>query len=180
MQWTKRMTKRAFITALVLCAVFSFLAVKHMRAQVHVADASYDMMLSTLLSHTVPEISVADAAADSNIVFLDARAEGEFHVSHINNAIWVGYDDFQLARVSGIAKDASIIVYCSVGYRSEKITEKLLGAGFGNVSNLYGGIFEWVNNDLPVVDASGNETLKVHAYSKSWGIWLKKGVRVYE
>jgi rhodanese-related sulfurtransferase len=42
-----------------------------------------------------------------------------------------------------------------VGYRSEKVTEKLQKAGFTQVSNLYGGIFEWVNQGYPIVNQSG-------------------------
>ena len=67
-----------------------------------------------------------------------------------------------------------------MGYRSEKIAEKLTASGFTNVVNLYGGIFEWINQDKPVVDQSGSETELVHAYSKKWGIWLNEGVKVYE
>jgi 3-mercaptopyruvate sulfurtransferase SseA len=66
-----------------------------------------------------------------------------------------------------------------VGYRSEKISEKLKQAGFKDVSNLYGGIFEWVNQGNPVVDENGKITDNIHAYSKTWGVWLNKGVKVY-
>ncbi|MEL6718853.1 MAG: rhodanese-like domain-containing protein, partial [Bacteroidota bacterium] len=68
--------------------------------------------------------------------------------------------------------------YCSVGYRSEKISEQLLEAGFKDVSNLYGGIFEWKNQDHEVVDEKG-ATEKVHAYDRVWGFWLKEGKKVY-
>ena len=45
---------------------------------------------------------------------------------------------------------------------------------------MYGGIFEWVNEGFPVVNNQEKQTDNVHAYNKSWGIWLKKGVKVYE
>ena len=48
-------------------------------------------------------------------------------------------------KVEDIARESTIVVYCSVGYRSEKIAEELDKLGFTNVSNLYGGIFEWIN-----------------------------------
>ena len=76
-------------------------------------------------------------------------------------------------------KDASIVIYCSVGVRSEKIGEKLIAAGYTNVKNLYGSIFEWVNEGNAVYNMNGKATNRVHAYSKTWGIWLKKGVKVY-
>ena len=148
-------------------------------AQRMVQSRSYNVMLKTLLSHTVPEVSAADANKKNNVVYLDAREEGEYNVSHIKDAIWIGYDDFNMERVQEIDKDKKIIVYCSVGKRSENISEKLLAAGYKDVANMYGGIFEWVNADLPVYNRSG-KTKKVHAYNKTWGVWLNKGEKVYE
>ena len=49
-----------------------------------------------------------------------------------------------------------------------------------DVSNLYGGIFEWVNQENPVIDTTGNETKNIHAYNKTWGVWLNKGNKVYD
>ena len=101
-------------------------------------------------------------------------------MSHLPNARWVGYDDFALDRVKDIPKAANVVTYCSVGYRSDKIGDKLKAAGYGNVHNLYGSLFEWVNQGNPVVDNTGKPTSRVHAFSRSWGIWLKKGEKVYE
>lgn len=144
-----------------------------------VKDAAYGEMLKKLLTHSVPEIQVQEAARDSaSIFFLDAREPKEFAVSHIRNAVAVGYDNFDLKKLPEIQKDKRIVVYCSVGYRSEKVAEKLLTAGYKNVSNLYGGIFEWVNQGNPVFNDKG-QTQEVHAYSKTWGIWLDKGKKIY-
>ena len=79
-----------------------------------------------------------------------------------------------------IDKNATIIVYCSVGIRSEDIAEKLQKAGYKNVFNLFGGIFEWKNKQNTVVDSTNNPTEKVHTFSKEWSKWLKKGIKVYE
>jgi rhodanese-related sulfurtransferase len=144
-----------------------------------VKNAAYRSMLRTLLSHSVPEVTVPQVAADSAALLLDAREPQEFAVSHLAQAREVGYDHFNLASVADVPKDRRIVVYCSVGYRSEKVTEQLRAAGFTNVANLYGGIFEWVNQGHPVVDAEGKPTERVHAYSRSWGVWLRRGKRVY-
>ncbi len=142
-------------------------------------SGAYRAMLKTLLSHSVPEIQVQEAARDSaSILFLDAREPNEVTVSRIKGALEVGYDHFDSTKLSEIQKDRRIVVYCSVGYRSEKVSEKLLAAGYKNVSNLYGGIFEWVNQGNPVFNDKG-QTQEVHAYSRTWGIWLKKGKKVY-
>ena len=140
---------------------------------------SYDAMLKKLLSHNVKEISAKEALKDTSALFVDTRELKEFEVSHIKNAIWSGYDNFNIKTLKGIPKNQKIILYCSVGYRSEKITEKLLKAGYTNVSNLVGGIFEWKNLGYPVVDNKGNETDQVHAFDKNWSIWLNKGTKVY-
>lgn len=145
-----------------------------------VQRGAYRTMLKTLLSHSVPETGVQEAARDStSVVFLDAREPREFEVSHIAGAIPVGYDYFDAGLLPALDKERPMVVYCSVGYRSEKVAEKLLAAGFKNVSNLYGGIFEWVNQGHPVVNGTG-ATQEVHAYSRSWGVWLRKGKKIYK
>ncbi len=163
---------------ILLAAGFSLLAIA---AFGQVKSGAYRVMLQGLLSHNVPETGVRQAARDTaSCVFLDAREPREFAVSHIEGAIHVGYDHFDLANLpSNISKNQPIVVYCSVGYRSEKVTEKLQKAGFTQVSNLYGGIFEWVNQGHPVVNESGL-TNDVHAYNRTWGVWLKKGNKIYK
>jgi len=144
-----------------------------------VKSKSYHVMLKTLLSHSVPEKSVAEVKVENNATWLDARELNEFRVSQIENAEWVGYDDFSLERVDHLDKNDEIIVYCSVGYRSEKVAEQLIDAGYTNVFNLYGGIFEWKNQGNQVMDSTNTPTELVHAYDRIWGIWLKKGKKVY-
>ena len=143
-----------------------------------VGSAAYSIMLKTLLSNSVKQISVEEVS-NKEFYFLDARAENEYQVSHIRGATWVGYEEFDLEKVSKLKKTDPIVIYCSVGYRSEKIGEKLIEAGFTNVSNLYGGVFEWVNQGNTIVNKKGEKTPNIHAYSKTWGIWLTKGVKVY-
>ena len=145
-----------------------------------VQNGAFHAMLQKLLDHNVPEIAVRQAPIDSeNVLYLDARDKAEYDVSHIENALRIGYDDFDMMRIKSLNKDRKVIVYCSVGYRSEKISQKLIKAGFRNVSNLYGGIFEWVNEERPVYNKAGEKTNDVHVYSKSWGIWLSGGNKIY-
>ena len=141
---------------------------------------TYKALLETLYSKSVPLVSCEELKKMPNVVLLDTRERSEFDVSHLPNARWVGYDDFDLSRVRDIPKNANIVTYCSVGYRSEKVGDKLLAAGYKSVHNLYGSLFEWVNQGNPVVDKSGKPTPRVHAYSRAWGIWLRKGEKVYE
>lgn len=118
---------------------------------------------------------------DTELIVLDAREPEEFEVSHIPDGEFIGYNDFSLENFSQKFKDksAAIVVYCSIGIRSENIAKKIRKAGYLNVTNLYGGIFEWKNANFPVINAEGNETEKVHAFSKTWGKWLKNAEKVY-
>jgi rhodanese-related sulfurtransferase len=158
--------------------IVSFLLSSASFAQM-VQSKAYGEMLNGLLSHKAKEISVAEAKKISDVTFVDAREKNEFNVSHLKNAVWCGYDDFDINRLKSVDGSKKVIVYCSVGYRSEKISLKLKKLGFTNVFNLYGGIFEWKNQGNPVYDNQGNETEKVHAYDEKWGVWLTSGEKVY-
>ena len=139
---------------------------------------TFDEMLDGLLDKSVPYVTVNELKALDNPVLLDAREKKEFEVSHIEGAQWVGYNTFSNKQVEGLNKHDTIVLYCSVGYRSEKVGEKLQKMGFTNVYNLHGSIFQWVNEGNPVVNKEG-KTEEVHAFDKDWGKWLLKGDKVY-
>jgi rhodanese-related sulfurtransferase len=99
-------------------------------------------------------------------LILDCRSEEEFAVSHIAGAIRVQGWKNETIALKDIPKSTPIVVYCSVGYRSSKVVQKLMEEGFQEVFNLEGGIFQWANE--------GHLNERVHPYSKSWGILLKQ------
>ncbi|MEJ7779254.1 MAG: rhodanese-like domain-containing protein [Daejeonella sp.] len=179
--WEKRLTNftiisRKYLLLFGLASVLSFNAC----AQKKVESGAYNTMLKILLKHDVPEIGAAEAYKNAvEYIFLDSRERKEFNVSHISGAVWIGYDDFEITQVKRIPKNKKIIVYCSVGARSEKISDKLIANGFKDVSNMYGGIFEWVNRNYPVYTNQNKPTKKVHAYNRGWGIWLRNAEKVY-
>ncbi|MFY0688757.1 MAG: rhodanese-like domain-containing protein [Cyclobacteriaceae bacterium] len=140
---------------------------------------TFEEKLAQLYHHTVPQLKAAELASREEVVILDIRSIDEFNVSHIEGAKLIDYDSFNEQDVKDIDKSAEIIVYCSVGYRSEKVGEKLLEMGFPKVLNLYGGIFEWKNNGFEVYNDRG-VTDSVHTYNQKWSQWLKNGVKVYE
>ena len=141
---------------------------------------TFDEKMQSLYQNTVPLIKSSELQTKmNNVVILDTRASEEFEVSHIEGARFVDYDQFKVKQLKDIPKDSEVIVYCSVGYRSERIGEKLMEAGYTDVKNLYGGIFDWKNQGLEVVDAENQATDSVHTYNKSWGQWLYKGIKVH-
>lgn len=148
------------------------------------AQKKLDKLLEKWNTRNVPYMSVETLAMpETEVILLDARDEKEFEVSHLKNAIRVGYDDFKIKEtLKNLPKDknAKIVVYCSLGIRSETVAHKLIQEGYTSVFNLYGGIFEWKNADFEVVDPSENPTEKVHTFNKDWSKWLKKGKKVYE
>ncbi|OUR94523.1 rhodanese [Flavobacteriales bacterium 34_180_T64] len=155
-----------------------FLAASFVQAQETLSD-----VLNTYNNKTVPYISVPELAMPkTNTIVLDSREQSEFDVSHLKNALFVGYTNFNLEQVIDIIpnKDSKIVVYCSLGIRSEDTAEKLLKAGYTNVFNLYGGIFEWKNKGLSVYDKNEKETENVHVCNSLWSKWLIKGNKIYD
>ena len=132
-------------------------------------------------NNSVPYIYVKDVAVNDSTLILDAREPQEYAVSKIPGAVYVGFNEFDISTVRNLVADKKrkIIVYCSLGVRSERIGHKIKKAGYNNVFNLWGGIFEWKNEGKQVVDANNRVTENVHAYSKKWSAYLKKGIKIY-
>lgn len=128
---------------------------------------------------TIPIITVEELKNNyTQYQILDSREQQEFNTSHLDGAIHIGYTNFNIKKTCKLlSKDIPIVVYCSIGYRSEKIAEKLLKKGF-QVYNLYGGIFHWKNEHYPVHNLNNQPTEEVHCFSKEWQQWLKSGVKV--
>ncbi|MEN1786420.1 MAG: rhodanese-like domain-containing protein [Bacteroidota bacterium] len=156
-----------------LLALF-FLSTYPLVAQSTIAEA-----LKKWTTGEVP--ALATMAVPEEALLIDTREKTEFNVSHLEGAHWVGYQSFDLSQFLKTYPDLNtpIIAYCSIGVRSEKIGIKLLKAGYTNVKNLYGGIFEWKNEGGTVVDPQGQPTEKVHAYNRFWGQLLTNADKVY-
>ncbi len=142
-----------------------------------------DALLKISNAHSIPYISVTEARMlqlQENAILLDARETDEFEVSHLPGALHIGYNNVSNETLKTIVpnKDKNIVVYCSVGVRSEDMAERLKKLGYHNVRNLYGGIFKWFDSNYPVVDQKGDKTQRVHTYSKQWAPYLQKGIKV--
>ena len=115
---------------------------------------------------------------DSNLL-LDTRKKEEYEVSHIPGAIWVG-EHPKAKQVIQLIKPQHerIVVYCSVGVRSEDAGEDLSSLNLP-VFNLYGGIFLYNEQVGGLVNSKHRPTDSVHTYSKRWSKYLKKGIAVW-
>ena len=138
----------------------------------------YAPMLRLIYNNSVTVIHPEEINLHKDI-FLDTRSLEEFNASHLDKAMWVGFDDSTMFRIPDSLINEPIILYCAVGYRSEKVGEQLLERDFKDISNLYGGVFHWSNQGRKVVNNEGELTDKVHGYSPWWGYWLKNAAVVY-
>ena len=112
---------------------------------------------------------------------LDVRTPEEFAVSHLRGARRID-PDAPPAALAELPKDADIVTYCSVGYRSAGLAERLRAAGYTRVRNLEGSIFQWANEGRPVYrDGQQVEQVEqveqVHPYNATWGKLLKPRLR---
>jgi rhodanese-related sulfurtransferase len=156
------------------------------------SDAAYQLVLRSIYNHSIPTLSATELQlehehnpAETSLLLaetpllLDTRSLREFQVSHLPGARYMGYDEPDLSVLKDVSLDTPLVLYCAVGYRSEKVGEQLLALGYTQVRHLHGGLFDWVNQGLPVYNTQG-QTDSVHAYTRSWGIWLRKGQKVYD
>ena len=123
---------------------------------------------------TLTTDSLAARLADSTAprpLLLDARSPEEYAVSHLPVARRVDPEADSLPGLDTLSRDRPIVVYCSVGYRSARVTAQLRDQGFSNVRNLKGSIFRWANEGRPLV-RNGTPVEAVHPYDATWGTLL--------
>lgn len=147
------------------------------------AQESMNLLLKTLNTESVPYIKAKELAANlENYVILDARTIKEFEVSRLKNAHFIGSKGISSKKIKTIIPnpDTPVVVYCTLGVRSEDVAEKLVKIGFSNVYNLYGGIIEWKNQSYPIYNNQNKPTDSVHTYSWFWGLYLKNGHKIYD
>lgn len=103
-------------------------------------------------------------------VILDARTQEEFLMSHLAGAIRIDPYRPILRPIRRFPKDTATVVYSSVSYRGARLAAFLARQGYGNVADLDGGIFQWVDDGRPVFRGD-RPTTEVHPYDGRWG-WL--------
>ncbi len=146
--------------------------------EAHAQSTAFKTLLKGLYDEEFPTVQPAQIYNLKNYQVLDTREKEEFEVSHLEGAKWVGYDSFSLQVVEDLDKNQPVLVYCTVGARSQEIGKKLQAAGFKKVYNLYGGIIHWSNESKPLFK-NCMSTKQVHTYSRTWGVWLTSGEKVY-
>jgi rhodanese-related sulfurtransferase len=114
-------------------------------------------------------------SSNEELVLLDVRSPEEQKVSQLRGARRIDAREPELDALV-IPKDAKVVVYCSIGYRSAALVEDLKRAGAKHVYNLEGGIFDWANQGRPIY--RGEERVgEVHPFSRTWGLLLRPELR---
>ncbi|MEA1785923.1 rhodanese-like domain-containing protein [Arenibacter sp. GZD96] len=109
------------------CSFFLFLCLQIGHAQIN--------------TKPIKEISQKEL---NNAIVIDVRTPEEYQQGHLPNAININWYDADFAeQFSAIDKNETIYIYCKVGGRSAKATEKLDALGFSKVINLDGGYDGW-------------------------------------
>lgn len=111
-------------------------------------------------------------------LLLDVREKEEYEVSHLKDAVLATSEKEALAALESVPPDRSVVLYCSVGYRSSEMAGYLQKRGFEKVYNLEGSIFAWANEGRPVY-RGGERVQVVHPYDRVWGKLLKKVLRFW-
>ena len=115
-------------------------------------------------------------SARSQPLLLDARTSPEYQLSHLAGARRIDPIRPLLRHMEAFSRDTPIVVYCSVGYRSARVSRWLGRQGFTNVRNLEGSLFGWANNGLPM-EADGRPVKQVHPYNEFWGRLLEPAAK---
>lgn len=138
-----------------------------------------DSKLAQMLTPDALAISPTEAQSLSNPIYLDAREVEEYRVSHLPGSLRIGYDSPDFSLLSTLDKNRPIVVYCTIGYRSERMAQQIRKRGFTQVYNLYGSIYAWDLADYPLQNADGKPTKKVHTYNKKWSSFYPGKDAVY-
>lgn len=151
--------------------IFTFLGICLLALVAFGNDQLLDFWFRNRVEPIYPE-QAQRFAANENTLIVDARAVEEFEVSHLPNAKHFEED------LSDQSRDMPVLVYCTVGYRSALMAEKLKEQGFQKVYNLSGGLIHWKNIGLDVVNKKGEVTDSVHVYEPLFGLLLRNGIAV--
>jgi len=105
-----------------------------------------------------------ELSGKEGVVFVDVRSREERAVSMVPGAL----DEKEFLENRSRCRGKTVIVYCTVGYRSGKFVLRE-GRGTPGLTNLRGGILAWLHAGGTVVQG-GQATTKVHVYGEKWAL----------
>ncbi|KAK3731957.1 hypothetical protein RRG08_045016 [Elysia crispata] len=120
---------------------------------------------------------------ERSVFLVDARPEEEYNISHLENSHRVDYEDADMRAIVKKMEESfkdqnnpTVVCYCSLGYRSSVVAKNLQQfyetsgkTPVPEIYNLSGSIFQWANEERPMVDNNGKRTHFAHPYTPFWG-----------
>ena len=107
-------------------------------------------------SSTATDLSVSEFSSkvtEAGIITLDVRTPGEFNEGHIEGAQLIDFQSGNFeSEIATLDKSKTYAVYCRSGSRSGQAVKIMSDAGFTNLYNLNGGVIDWANAGLPLVN----------------------------
>ncbi|NND01967.1 MAG: rhodanese-like domain-containing protein [Acidimicrobiia bacterium] len=93
----------------------------------------------------------AEVIADGAPVVLDVRTPEEYAEGHLADAVLIDFYDTDFAdQLNELDKDATYVVYCRSGNRSQGAINTMRELGFTDVFEVAGGIQAWLEAGLNV------------------------------
>lgn len=151
---------------------------KSQQARWQVVNAALRLAYPEVRRVTYAELSQELATSRERPVLLDVRTDQEYAVSHIPGARQAPPDNDPVDSVADLGRETPIVTYCSIGGRSAQAARQLRRAGYANVRNLKGSIFEWAMEGGTVV-RDGLQVREVHPYSPRLEVLLDPVFRAY-
>ncbi|GGK09055.1 sulfurtransferase [Pilimelia anulata] len=98
--------------------------------------------------------AVAATAVDDTVYLVDVREPDEWAAGHAPAARHLPMMEIP-ARIDEVPRDRPVAVVCRSGTRSAQVIAYLQGHGYGNLSNLDGGMQAWAGSGRPMVSEDG-------------------------
>jgi rhodanese-related sulfurtransferase len=118
--------------------------------------ASVLLLAGCSSSSSAVDLSVTEFSskvAEAGIITLDVRTPGEFNEGHIEGAKLIDFQSGNFeSEIATLDKTKTYAVYCRSGSRSGQAVKIMSDAGFTNIYNLDGGVIDWANAGLPLVN----------------------------
>jgi rhodanese-related sulfurtransferase len=118
--------------------------------------ASVLLLAGCSSSSSAVDLSVSEFSSkvtEAGIITLDVRTPGEFNEGHIEGAQLIDFQSGNFeSEIATLDKSKTYAVYCRSGSRSGQAVKIMSDAGFTNIYNLDGGVIDWANAGLPLVN----------------------------
>jgi rhodanese-related sulfurtransferase len=106
--------------------------------------------LNPKVLQTIDATTLKQWLAQKRVTLVDVREPAEYAGEHLANSVLVPLSQFAPNQIP-VDPDKTLVLYCRSGNRSAQAAQKLLGAGFEEVTHLDGGIEGWKQTGYPTI-----------------------------